>query len=396
MTLFNQLFPATYNGVPFLIDSSDMKYGRKTQTFEYPNKKYRFVEDLGENLRTFDVVAVITGNDDYFLRREALIFALQIKGIGLLTHPLYGLVFVTVKTYSVAEELTSLGECKFNITFEESKPNLFPILGEATLDAIEAAINVVGPIMVGAFSSQFSTSHKHNAIDAANKAEKLNLLLQPTKPVAVENNVLNDFNAKSLLFSANKYGMVQDGETYANSISDLLDAYNNLGQTTAASYDLLASVYYFGRDDIPVKQNTAERIQRVANRKIVNSYVNTLLLMSLYKNAMQLEYLDDQQVSSRENDLEKKYQYLMNNNVLEIDILLQLKNIRNIVKRFFNQLKVNTSKVITVNVPKTPLTVLLYRYYANFDNEDEIISLNNLNNVTKISGDIKILSEVAQ
>ena len=50
MALFDQLFTATFNGVPFLVDSSDMTYGRKTKGFEYPNKKYRYREDLGENL----------------------------------------------------------------------------------------------------------------------------------------------------------------------------------------------------------------------------------------------------------------------------------------------------------------------------------------------------------
>ena len=396
MALFNQLFIATYNGVPFLVDASDMRYGRKTQTFEYPNKKYRYVEDLGENLRTFDIEAVVSGDDDYLLRREALILALQVKGIGVLTHPFYGMVFVVVKNYTVSENLTKLGECSFKITFEEARQNIFPVSGDESLATIEGIINEALPYVEAAFVTQFSLSFKHNTSDAAEKSDKLNNSLQPSQAVTTENNVYNDFVSKSNNFSANKYKLMQNNTTFVSAISDLLDAYNNLGNTSDVSYLLNSSVYYFGSDDITVQGTTAERTQRILNRKIYNNYVNAYLLMNLYINALQITYLDDQQIKTKEIDLEEKYQYLINNNILGSDVLQRLETLRTSVTKFYKQLKTNISKIITVNVPKTPLTVLLYRYYAAFDNEDEIIALNDLNNVTQISGDIKILTEAVQ
>lgn len=396
MTLFNQLFTATYNGVEFFVDSSEMRYGRKTQTFEYPNKKYRYVEDLGENLRSFDIDAIISGDGDYLLKREFFILALQRKGIGVLTHPFYGLVFVIVKNYTVSENLTALGECYFKITFEEARQNIYPVSDDEGIASIEGIINETYPYLEAFFVTKFSTSFKHNTADAANKCDKLNDALQPSKPVAITNNVLNDFNAKSIDFRNNKYKLLQNNTNLSSAITDLLDAFNNLGQTDSASYDLNSSVYYFGINDIPIEDTTAERHQRIFNRNILNSYVNCILLQVLYTNALQITYLDDQQIASKESDLEEKYQYLMRNNVLDIEILRRLEKLRNTVKKFFNKLKVNVSKVITVTVPKTPLTVLLYRYYANFNNENEIIALNNLNNVTKISGDIRILTESEQ
>jgi len=396
MALLNQLFTATFNGVPFLVDTSTMHYGRKTQTFEYPNKQYRFVEDLGENLRTFDVDAIITGNDDYLVLREVFILALQKKGIGVLTHPLYGLVLVTVKTYTVTENLTSLGECVFSITFEEARQNLFPVFGDAGGSFVDSIINEIAPYLTAFFVTKFALSFKHNIADASSKSQKLNSSLQPTRAVATEDNALNDFTSKSADFEVNRYVSLQDSASFSASIVDLLDAYNNLGLSAEDSYALNSTAYYFGADDIIIKDTTAERSQRILNRKILNCYVNTVLLMTLYSNALQITYLDDLQIMEKEVDLETKYQYLMNNNVLDIDILRQLEKLRNTVKRFFSQLKVNVSKVITVNVPVTPLSVLLYRYYADFENEDEVIALNDLNNVTQISGDIKILTEATQ
>lgn len=396
MSLFNQLTKATYNGVEFLVDSSDMNYGRKTQTFEYPNKKYRYVEDLGENLRTFNLNAIITGDNDYLIRREALILALQKKGIGILTHPFYGMVFVVVKNYTVTEDLTNLGECVFKITFEETRQNIYPISGEESIATIEEIVNEIAPYLESFFITKFSVSFQHNTIDAASKCDKLNNTLQPKVPVSTEYDVLNDFHAKSTAFGINKYSLIKDNPRFSTAIYDLLASYNDLGKTDSDSYLLNSAAYYFGIDDIPIKETTAQRIQRSYNRKVINNFVNTNLLMNLYQNALQINYLDDQQIAIKEIDLEEKYQYLISNNILDTDILQLLEKLRNSVKKFYNKLKVNISKVITVDVPKTPLTVLLYRYYAGFDNENEIISLNDLNNVTKISGKIKILSEAAQ
>lgn len=373
-----------------------MKFGRKTQTFEYPNKKYRYVEDLGENLRTFDIDAVISGNDDYLIKRENFINALQTKGTGILTHPFYGVIYVVVKSYTITENLTTLGECTIKINFEETKSNIYPIAGNEGLAAIEGLINDILPFLQASFVTQFLLRFKHNTTDAAYKLDKLNTSLQPNRPVFTEDNALNDFNARSIAFSEQKYELLQNNTNLATSISDLLDSFNNLGQTKDDSYSLNASIYYYGIDDIPIKDTTSERHERITNRKVLNSYINCLILEALYDNALQLTYLDDQQIAIKEKDLEEKYQYLIANNLLTDEVLSKLQQLRNTVKKFFNALKVNVSKIITVNVPKTPLTVLLYRYYANFDNENEIVSLNNLNNVTKISGNIDILTEAVQ
>lgn len=392
MSLFNQLFTASYNGVPFFVDTSEMVQGRKTKTFEYPNKKYRYVEDLGENLKTFTVSAVVTGGDDYLIRREALILALQRKGMGVLTHPFYGLVFVTVITYTVSENMTSLGECLFHITFQETRENIFPVEGEESIASIQGLINEIAPYLEAHVVTSFALLFKRNTTDAAAKCVALNQVLTPNRPVAVDNNVLNDFWAQNNSFLSQRYYLLQNNTNLADSIYNLINSYNDLGQSDSDQYTMNQSVYYFGNTDVSFGVTTAERQERFKNRLVLNCYINALLLMSLYANAIQITYLDDQQVSLVENDLEEKYQYLMLNNNFESEVLSRLETIRNSVKKFFNNLKVNISKVITVTVPKTPLSVLLYRYYANFDNEEEVISLNELINMRDISGEIKILT----
>jgi len=393
MSLFNQLFTASYNGVPFLVDTSEMQQGRKTHTFEYPNKKYRYVEDLGENLKTFTVNAVVSGGDDYLIRREALILALQRKGMGVLTHPFYGLVFVTVVNYTVSESMTSLGECIFNITFLETRENIFPIAGEESIASIEGLINEIAPYLEGHVITNFSLNFKHNTTDAGAKCTALNQVLTPTRPVSVENDVLNNFSVQNESFNENKYTLLQDNTNLSTAIHNLINAYNDLGTNDSDQYKLNQSIYYFGQMDIPFSLTTAERTERYKNRVILNCFINALTLMNLYSSAIQIDYLDDQEILSVENDLEIKYQYLILNNNFDTDVLTRLAKIRNSVKKYFNSIQVNVSKVIQVTVPKTPLSVLLYRYYANFDNENEIISLNNITQMIDIHGQINILTE---
>lgn len=393
MSLFNQLFIASYNGVPFMVDTSEMTQGRKTHVFEYPNKKYRYVEDLGENLKTFTVSAVVSGGDDYLIRREALIIALQRKGMGVLTHPFYGLVFVTVVNYTVSESMTTLGECIFNITFLETRENIFPIAGEESIASIEGLINEVAPYLEAHVVTKFALNFKRNTTDAAKKCDSLNQVLTPSRPVATTNNVWNDFSAANKAFATNKYSLLQNSSDLASNVSDLINYYNNLGQNNEDQYSLNKSVYYFGRTDVPFALTTAERKERYQNRSTLNSFINAVILMNLYSSATQIEYLDDRQIYLIETDLEEKYQYLILNNNFETDVLTRLEKIRNAIKKYFNSLKVNISKVIQVNIRKTPLSVLLYRYYANFDNENEVISLNELTQMIDINGQINILTE---
>ena len=102
MALLDRLYSASFNGIPFLMSSSDMSYARETVTHEYPNKKFRYV------------------------LREAFIISLQMKGVGILIHPFYGALTVVVKNYTVSEDMTRVGECIFTITFQEAYLNIFP------------------------------------------------------------------------------------------------------------------------------------------------------------------------------------------------------------------------------------------------------------------------------
>ena len=58
-----QLRRASFRGVPFEVTSSNLSIGRRTQTFEYPQRDDPFTEDMGRSKRTIRITAFVVGYD---------------------------------------------------------------------------------------------------------------------------------------------------------------------------------------------------------------------------------------------------------------------------------------------------------------------------------------------
>lgn len=395
MTLIDELFAANYNGIPFLVSNSTLKQARKTITHEYPGVKYRFIEDLGQNLRTFTVQGIITG-EGYLSLRESLIIALNIKGKGILTHPFYGVLTVYVKDYTVSEDMTRIGECLFDMTFEEAAEGIFPITSFSNISAINDAVNAVIPLLGGAIETGITTNFKQNITPAAAKCETLSTNLSTNLNTTANYNTdnINNFNVLNKTFNDNRFYLIQSPADFGNSLTSLLDSYNNLAINPEDQYKINSSNYYFGQDDVYVYSvNTPKFDEQKKNDKLINSVINAQLLINLYANSTLITYRDNLQIDTIYDDLEEKYIYLLNNNTLDREITIKIEDIRKQINIFFNNLKVNISKVIDVSVStEMPLTILLYNFYENFDNENEILSLNDIYDTGVIAGDIKMLS----
>lgn len=61
--LSKNLRPASWRGVPFQVDSTDMGAGRRTQLHEYPQRDKPWVEDLGRAAREVAFDGFVTGAD---------------------------------------------------------------------------------------------------------------------------------------------------------------------------------------------------------------------------------------------------------------------------------------------------------------------------------------------
>ena len=127
MTVFNiaRLPTASFRDVEFAYQESSTDGGRKTVSHEYPNRKERYVEDLGGIEKKFSITAW-TDDNVSFSDRDALIGALEGAGVGTLIHPTLGTHEVVCIGYNCNDNTKELGITKFTITFEVASLNILP------------------------------------------------------------------------------------------------------------------------------------------------------------------------------------------------------------------------------------------------------------------------------
>ncbi|MGO0628715.1 DNA circularization protein [Pseudomonas sp. SAR267] len=121
----DELHPASFRGVPFHVDSDSMPVGRRTQIHEYPQRDKPLVEDLGRVTREIKMAAFVIG-EDFLIKRDALLNALDKPGAGELIHPWYGRLMVTATGCSVGHERREGGMARFDLVFVEDGEKGFP------------------------------------------------------------------------------------------------------------------------------------------------------------------------------------------------------------------------------------------------------------------------------
>lgn len=126
MAFRDNLRPATWRGIPFFVDASDVTVGRRTVVHEYPERDLPYAEDLGRATRTFNVVGFLLG-DDYTTTRDQLVDAAETYGPGPLVHPLYGSLSVALSgPLQITETAGEQRICRLSFSFVEAGALTFP------------------------------------------------------------------------------------------------------------------------------------------------------------------------------------------------------------------------------------------------------------------------------
>lgn len=137
--LQDKLRPASFRGIPFQVENTDMDGGRRTQTHEYPQRDKPFSQDMGRATRNINFDAYVVGFD-YVEQANALLGAMEAYGPGALIHPWFGTLKVNVTGFKVAFD-RGLGQARFSLQFVEAGLLEFPSGGisSASLSRTAAA-----------------------------------------------------------------------------------------------------------------------------------------------------------------------------------------------------------------------------------------------------------------
>lgn len=120
-----QLRPASFRGVPFLVKSSDQTIGRRTAVFEYPGRDQPFIEDMGGVAWSDTFEAYVLGAD-HMEQAARLTEALNKYGPGELVHPYLGTRQVQAGEGGVRHSDSEGGQSVFSIKIFEAPPATTP------------------------------------------------------------------------------------------------------------------------------------------------------------------------------------------------------------------------------------------------------------------------------
>nr|GAT43696.1 predicted protein [Mycena chlorophos] len=154
--------PASFRGVPFAMTAGSGRFGRRVAIHQYPKRDKPWPEDLGRSAREFQVTGflveddVVYGGGSAIDQRESMVAAMETEGYGLLVHPTYGQLKVSVPDRAAEfTERWDLGRCiQFTVTFIEAGERVFPSTSQSSTSALSS---LTGSLDVGA-STDFVTS----------------------------------------------------------------------------------------------------------------------------------------------------------------------------------------------------------------------------------------------
>lgn len=155
--LSKNLRPASFRGVPFQVDSTDMGAGRRTTLHEYPQRDKPWVEDLGRAAREIAFEAFVVGAD-YVDQANRLLSAIEEPGSGALIHPWFGTLTVSLKDLARVTFNRELGYARFSLSFVEAGELTFPAAGSATASQSRLAAANIETAAVADFTKKFDVT----------------------------------------------------------------------------------------------------------------------------------------------------------------------------------------------------------------------------------------------
>lgn len=93
------LFKASYKGTPFWVEKDDENGGRRIVEHQFPMSDVPYLEDLGEDVRHFEVTAYVA-SDSADAEAGQLVATCATRGPGILVLPTHGMILVRCLSFT--------------------------------------------------------------------------------------------------------------------------------------------------------------------------------------------------------------------------------------------------------------------------------------------------------
>lgn len=93
---------ASFRGVPFYVVSNSGENGREIAQHNYPLRDETWIEDLGRSQKRYAIHGFLIG-ETYIAQRNLIISAVEQAGPGILIHPTFGILQVSITRFNWSE-----------------------------------------------------------------------------------------------------------------------------------------------------------------------------------------------------------------------------------------------------------------------------------------------------
>lgn len=401
MSAFDEMLPGSFRGVRFYITSSTVIGGRKVSVKQFLNSDKQSIEDLGLKPRSYTMDVVILSSDrvsDYLAKKQEFLQALERPGSSILVHPFFGRISnMKVIDYTLNERLNNLGVPEFTITFGPDDSTGVPTVSQNRISRINNQSGIVSKFILTEFGDRYEVSRRYprNFTSAQDKlvsvagAFSRNASFSTALPSQI-----NGFSSLLTLFSQDINELVNRPAELASRVIALFLSASNLYDSLESSYEVMKKFFSFGQETTPIQPTTLGLKERELNDRMVNYLIRVQALILAYQISSQEDYLTVDDVDRRANELEESYQDIKTNSGLSSETLEELAVLRDVVQVFFDNEKLTSKQIISVEIPSlSSVRLASYQYYGSTENSDIITGINGDLNVSFISGNVEILTE---
>ncbi len=398
MTDETRIIQGSFKGVPISIDGGTVTGGRKHAIKQFPNRDTQNVEDLGLQPRKYNLQIIISDkvDQDYFAYRDRLIAALETKGSGELIHPLYGRVSeVVAVSYSLNERLDAFGDTTIAVQFEVDGNRGIPQTSGNVITQIVTANAAVQAAIESDIGDRFEVTNSFTGNFTA-AVDKVNAMideaLEATEFIGEAAVTLNEFTAELGQLSANVNSLVTAPLQLGAAINGMMESVQGLYASADATFQTMVGFFGFGSDDTPVAQDTAGRIERQKNNDVLNGALNASSLGYAFLNAVDVDFQTTADIDDLAAGLDAQFESVQEGGTSQ-DVKDALTDMRVQVLDALDQVRVNTSQIITVETTPTSTRLLAFDYYGDDELGEVIANLNDISDVSFVEGTVQVLTE---
>lgn len=401
MTDEAQIITGSFKDVSIAINSGGVEGGRKTAVKQFPSRDTQTVEDLGLMPRRYTLEIIISDKiidkkkQDYFEYRNSLLAALESKGPGELIHPLYGRIEnVVAVSFSLNETFGSFGDTTVTVNFEINDNTGIPQSSGNVITQVAKKNDIVQAAVAADIAENFKVTESFAGNFAA-AVDKVNGIIdqarESTAFIGEAAQTLNQFSAQLGGLAANVNGLVSDPLALGQAFTGLMQSVNGLFASANATFDTFTGFFGFGDDGLAIKQDTAGRVERQNNNGALNGAVSGSSLGFAFLSATAIDFETTQEIDELTAQLDDQYEAVKEGGSSQ-EVVDAVTDMRVKVFEALDQVRVDTSQIVTVETTPTTSRLLAFSYYGDDTQGETITDLNGFADVSFVEGPVEVLT----